>query len=68
MWGRYHAYRVVCWLQEQEPLKLLAPRGLESLGLVFCSIHNIQAKSPVDNVIAFFEAAKGEPIGTAASS
>ena len=37
-------------------------------GLVFCSIHNIQAKTPVENVVAFFEAAKGEPIEAAPSS
>jgi hypothetical protein len=44
--------------QAEERIRVLGRDG----GLVFCSIHNIQAKSPVENVLAFFEAAKGEPI------
>ena len=44
--------------QAEERLQVLGRDG----GLVFCSIHNIQAKSPVENVIAFFEAAKGDRI------
>ena len=44
--------------QAQERLRVLGRDG----GFVFCSIHNIQAKTSVENVLAFFEAAKGEPI------
>jgi uroporphyrinogen-III decarboxylase len=44
--------------QAQERLQALGAGG----GFVFCSIHNIQAKTPVENVLALFEAAKGEPI------
>ena len=39
--------------QAEERLRVLGRDG----GLVFCSIHNIQAKTPVENVLAFFEAA-----------
>jgi hypothetical protein len=34
----------------------------------FCSIHTIQARTPVENVLAFFEAAKGAPIVAARSA
>jgi uroporphyrinogen-III decarboxylase len=44
--------------EAEERLRVLGRDG----GLVFCSIHNIQAKTPVENVLAFFEAAKGEPV------
>lgn len=44
--------------QAKERLRVLGAGG----GFVFCSIHNIQAKTEAENVLAFFEAAKGEPI------
>lgn len=42
--------------QARERLRVLGRGG----GFVFCSIHNIQAKTPVENVLAFFEAARGD--------
>jgi hypothetical protein len=39
--------------QARERLRVLGRDG----GFVFCSIHNIQARTPVENVLAFFEAA-----------
>ena len=47
-----------CGPRSRERLRVLGRDG----GFVFCSIHNIQAKTPVENVVAFFEAARGEPI------
>jgi hypothetical protein len=47
--------------QAEERLRELGAGG----GFVFCSIHNIQAKTPVENVLAFFEAARGEKIAAA---
>jgi hypothetical protein len=38
--------------QAAERLRVLGRDG----GFVFCSIHNIQARTPVENVLAFFEA------------
>jgi uroporphyrinogen-III decarboxylase len=44
--------------QAAERLRILGAGG----GYVHCSIHNIQARTPVENVLAFFEVAKGEPV------
>jgi hypothetical protein len=35
----------------RERIEMFAPGG----GFVFCSIHNIQAKTPIDNLVAMFE-------------
>nr|NIQ99299.1 hypothetical protein [Gemmatimonadales bacterium] len=40
--------------QVAERMRAFAPGG----GYVFNSIHNIQAKTPVDNILAMFEAAR----------
>lgn len=37
--------------QVSERIEIFAPGG----GYVFCSIHNIQAKTPVENLVAMFE-------------
>jgi uroporphyrinogen-III decarboxylase len=37
--------------QVRERIETFAPEG----GFVFCTIHNIQAKTPMENVLAMFE-------------
>jgi hypothetical protein len=44
--------------QAAERLRTLGAGG----GYVHCAIHNIQARTPVENVLAFFEAAKGAAV------
>lgn len=38
-------------MTSRERIETLAPGG----GFVFCSVHNIQAKTPIENLIAMFE-------------
>ena len=37
--------------QVRERIEIFAPGG----GFVFCSIHNIQARTPIENLLAMFE-------------